>query len=85
MPPMELQTNERGNAGLCPITGFEVRIATNDMVVLAIQYVENIAQFDSGEWKQLQAVLPAQRALELAATLKKAAVFAESDTHLPVH
>jgi hypothetical protein len=83
---MEMQTNERGNATLCPIVGFEVRIASNDMVVLVLQYVDSIEQFDSGQRKQLQAVLPAKRALEIAATLKKAAaLFLEADAEFAVH
>jgi hypothetical protein len=73
MSPIKLQTREDGIASLCPITEFEVRIATNEMVVLVLQYVENIEQFDSGQWKQIQAVLSAGRARELGATLEKAA------------
>lgn len=81
MSPMQLRTNERGNAKLCPITDLEVRIASNNMVILVIQYVETIEQFDSGERKQLQTVLSAKRALKLAATLKKAAArFLESNS-----
>jgi len=73
MSPIKLQTNENGIAKLCPITAFEVRIATNEMVIVVIQYVETIEQFDSGQPKQLQVVLPAEQAHELAATLEKAA------------
>ncbi len=73
MSPIELQTNGDGNAKLCPITAFEVHIASDEMVVVVIQYVETIEQFDSGQPKQLQAVLPAERAHELAASLEKAA------------
>jgi hypothetical protein len=73
MSPIELQTNERGIAKLYPITDFQVQLASDETVVLTIRYVETIEQFDSGEWKQLQTVLPANRALELGATLKKAA------------
>jgi hypothetical protein len=72
MTPLELQTNEHGTAKLCPITTFEVRIATDKMFALVIQYVETIEQFDSGQWKQLQTVLTAKQALTLAATLEKA-------------
>ena len=85
MSPMELQTNERGIAKLCPITAFEIRIASNEMVVLVIQYVETIEQFDLGQPKQLQTVLPAERAFELAATLKKAAAILESNSNCPIH
>jgi len=74
MWPMELQINEHGDAKLCPITACEVRLGTNDMVVLVIQYVETIEQFDSGQWKQLHAVLPAKRARELAASIEKVAM-----------
>ncbi len=74
MSPIKLQTNENGSASLCPLTAFEVRIATNEMVILVLQYVETIEQFDSRQPKQLQVVLPAKRAHELAATLEKAAV-----------
>lgn len=82
---MELQINERGNARLCPITAFEVRIASNDMVVLVIQYVESIEQFDSGELKQLQTVLPTAQAYELAATLRRAAgLFLQSGADVSV-
>ena len=70
---MQLQMNENGNVRLCPITAFEVRIATNEMVILVLQYVETIEQFDAGQSKQLQAILPAKRAQELAAMLQKAA------------
>jgi len=73
MPPIELHTNENGSARLCPITEFEVRIGSNEMVIVVIQYVETIEQFDSGQPKQLQVVIPANRAHELAATLEKAA------------
>jgi hypothetical protein len=73
MSPIELQTTEDGSAKLCPITAFEVRIASDEMVIILIQYVETIEQFDSGQPKQLQAVLPAKRAHELAASLEKAA------------
>jgi len=69
---MKLQTNENGTAKLCPITTFEVRIATNDMVIVIIQYVETMEQFDLGQPKQLQVVLPAKRARELAATIGRA-------------
>ena len=86
MPPIELQTNERGDARLCPITACEVRLASNEMVVVVLQYVESIEQFDSGQWKQLQAVLPVKRALELAASLEKAvALFLQSDSDILIH
>ena len=82
MSPIKLHTREDGIARLCPITEYEVRIATNEMVVMVIQYVETIEQFDSGEWKQLQVVLPAIRARELAATLEKAAtLFLKESSH----
>jgi hypothetical protein len=73
MSSIELQTNENGSAKLCPITTFEVHIATNEMVIVVFQYVETIEEFDSGQPKQLQVVLPAKRAHELAASLEKAA------------
>jgi hypothetical protein len=73
MPPLELQTNENGSAKLCPITTFEVHIASDEMVIIVFQYVETIEQFDSGQPKQLQVVLPAKRAHELAANLERAA------------
>ena len=86
MSPIDLQTNEAGNARLCPITACEVRLASNEMVVVVLQYVETIEQFDSGEWKQLQAVLPVKRALELAASLEKAAaLFQESASGGLIH
>lgn len=86
MPPIELQMNEHGAAKLCPITTCEVRVATNEMVVLVLRYVETIEEFDSGHWKQLQTVLPAKRALELAADLEKAAaLFLESHPETLVH
>jgi hypothetical protein len=86
MPPIELQTNEHGDARLCPITACEVRLASNEMVVVILQYVESIEQFDSAQWKQLQAVLPVKRALELAASLEKAvALFLKSDSDTLVH
>lgn len=79
MTPIELQINEQGSARLSPITACEVRVATNEMVVVVIQYVESVEEFDSGHCKQLQAVLPVKRALELAASLEKAAaLFRES-------
>ena len=71
MSRIELQTNENGTARLCPITAFDVRIATNEMVIVVIQYVETIEQFDSGQPRQLQVVLPAELAHELAATIEK--------------
>ena len=71
MSRIELQTNENGTARLCPITAFDVRIATNEMVIVVIQYVETIEQFDSGQPKQLQVVLPAELAHELAVTIEK--------------
>jgi hypothetical protein len=71
MSQIELETNENGTAKLCPITAFDVRVATNDMVIVVIQYVETIEQFDSGQPKQLQVVLPAELAHELAATIEK--------------
>ena len=73
MSPIELQTNERGNLTLCPITDYQVQLASDEMVAVIVQYVETIEQFDSGERKQLQTVLSAKQALELGATLKKAA------------
>jgi len=73
MSPIELQTNENGSAKLCPITAFEVHIGSNEMVIVVIQYVETIEQFDSEQPKQLQLILPAKRAHELAATIEKAA------------
>ena len=73
MSPIELQNDENGNAKLCPITDFQLRLSSNDMVILTVRYVETIEQFDAGQYKQLQTVLPAERALELAATLNRAA------------
>ncbi|HEY1580794.1 MAG TPA: hypothetical protein VGF82_27325 [Terracidiphilus sp.] len=73
MSPIRLQKDECGNVELCPITDFQVQVATNDMVILTNNYVESIEQFDAGEWKQLQTIIPATRALDLGATLKKAA------------
>ncbi|HEY2470339.1 MAG TPA: hypothetical protein VGI45_21270 [Terracidiphilus sp.] len=79
MSLIKLQANELGSVKLCPVTACEVRVATNEMVVIVIQYVETIEEFDSGHWKQLQAILPVKRALELAANLEKAAtLFLES-------
>ena len=81
MPQLKLQKNERGNVKLCPIIEFQVQVATNDMVILTINYVESIEQFNAGEWKQLQTIIPAVRAIDLGATLKKAArLILESDT-----
>ena len=71
MSRIKLQTNENGTAKLCPITAFDVRIATNEMVIVVFQYVETIEEFDSGQPKQLQVVLPAKLAHELAATIEK--------------
>jgi hypothetical protein len=85
MSPIKLEANERGNAKLCPIAACEVRVATNEMVILVLQYVETIEEFDSGNWKQLQAVLPAKRALALAADLEKAvAILSETHPEPPV-
>ena len=81
MSPIELKANEVGNARPCPITDFQVQLASNEMVIITVQYVETIEQFDSGQWKQLQTVLPAKRALEFGATIKKAAkLILESDS-----
>ena len=81
MAPLELQVNERGDARLCPITDFQVQLATNEMVVVTIEYVESMEQFDAGQRKQLQTILPATRALALGATLKKAAkLILDADT-----
>lgn len=81
MAPIALDTNERGDVKLCPITDFQVQLATNDMVLVTIQYVESMEQFDAGERKQLQTILPATRALALGATLKKAAkLILDADT-----
>ena len=86
MTTIQLQSNERGNAILCPITEYQVRLASNDMVILVLQYVESIEQFDAGQCKQLQTVIPATRALEIAATLKKAAnMILEADSVPAVH
>lgn len=49
MSRIELQTNEDGIAKFCPVTAFDVRIATNEMVIVVIQYVETVEQFDSGQ------------------------------------
>jgi hypothetical protein len=73
MASFDLQTNEPGDVKLCPITDFKVQLATNDMVVVTIEYVESVEQFDSGERKEFRTVVPAERALALGATLKKAA------------
>ena len=59
-------------AKFCPVTAFDVRIATNEMVIIVIQYVETVEQFDSGQPKQLQVVLESKVAQELAATIPKA-------------
>jgi hypothetical protein len=69
---IELQTNENGVTKLCPITAFELQIATNEMVIVRIQYVETIEQFDSGQPKQLQLVLDSKAAQELAANIGRA-------------
>ena len=73
MASFDLQINERGDVKLCPITDFTVQLATNDMVVVTLEYVESLEQFDSGKRKELRTVIPAERALTLGATLKKAA------------
>jgi hypothetical protein len=81
MARIQLQTNERGNATLSPIIDFQVRLAANKQVILIMRYVETIEQFDTGQWKQLQTIVPAKRALVIAATLKKAAkLILESDS-----
>jgi hypothetical protein len=72
MSRIKLQTNEDGIAKFCPVTDFSVRIAANEMVIVVIQYVETIEQFDSGQPKQLQVVLESRLAQELAATIGKA-------------
>jgi hypothetical protein len=69
---IELQTNENGVTKLCPVTAFDLQIATNEMVIVRIQYVETIEQFDSGQPKQLQLVLDSKAAQELAANIGKA-------------
>jgi len=69
---IELQTNENGVTKLCPVTAFELQIATNEMVIVRIQYVETIEQFDSGQPKQLQLVLDSKAAQELAANIGRA-------------
>jgi hypothetical protein len=73
MSPIELKANEVGNASLCPITDFQVQLGSNEMVIITVQYVETIEQFDTGQWKQLRTVISAKRALELGRTIKKAA------------
>jgi hypothetical protein len=73
MTPLQLQRNEHHTEKPCPMTTFEVRISSNQMVMLKIEYVETIEQFDSGDRKQLQTVLAPNQALILAATLQKAA------------
>ena len=72
MSRIELQTNENGVTKLCPVTAFELQIATNEMVIVRIQYVETIEQFDSGQPKQLQLVLDSKAAQELAANIGRA-------------
>jgi hypothetical protein len=42
------------------------------MVIVRIQYVETIEQFDSGQPKQLQLVLDSKAAQELAANIGRA-------------
>jgi hypothetical protein len=85
MAPLKLQTNDRGTATLCPVTTFEVHIASNEMLILVIQFVETIEQFDLGQRKQLQTVLAPNQALALAATLEKAAaLLLKTDSDLPV-
>jgi hypothetical protein len=69
---IELQTNENGVTKLCPVTAFDLQIATNEMVIVRIQYVETIEQFDSGQPKQLQLVLDSKAAQELAANIGRA-------------
>ncbi len=73
MSAIGLQTDERGSVRLCPVTDFTVQLATNDMVVVTLEYVESMEQFDSGVRRQLRTVMPADQALALGATLKKAA------------
>ena len=64
MMPIELQKDELGRAKLCSITDLQVCLASNKII---------IEQFDAGQYNQLRTVLPAQKASDLAATLKKAA------------
>ena len=72
MSRIELQTNENGETKLCPISAFELRLATNQMVIVLIQYIETIEQFDSGQPKQLQLILDSDAAQELAVSIGKA-------------
>jgi hypothetical protein len=73
MSPIELKADEVGNASLCPITEFQVQLGSNEMVIITVQYVETIEQFDSGQWKHFRTIISAKRALEFGATIEKAA------------
>jgi hypothetical protein len=56
-----------------PVTGWGVRPVAGLMVLLQIEYVQNPEQLESGQRLQLQGLIRADLALEMAEALKRAA------------
>ena len=72
---LELQVDE-GGVITHPVTGWGTKPLDGMMVLLAIQYVETPEQLENGERLQIQGLLNADKALELAEALKRAATIA---------
>jgi hypothetical protein len=74
---IELQTDGTGNVITCPMTGWGIKPVAETMILLAIEYVDSPEQLETGERKQLQAILHSHQALELAEELKKVVALLE--------
>jgi hypothetical protein len=67
---IKVETDGHGNVIAYPVTDWELRNIANMSLLAVIQYVEFPDQLESGERKQLQALMNPAQALELAEALK---------------
>jgi hypothetical protein len=73
MPP-SLRLDANDDVITQPVTGWGIAASqANRVVLLALEYLDNPAQLQTGERGQLQATLSPEQALEIAATLASAA------------
>jgi hypothetical protein len=68
-----LETDEKGNVMLKPVTGWTTGPVAQIAVLLAIEYVETPEELETGGRKSIQFVLTPPQCLELAEVLARQA------------
>jgi len=67
----ELQKDENGNVVTKPITGWSVTPVAEISILLAIEYIETLEEFENDGRHQIQFVVTPHECLNLAETLTK--------------